>query len=657
MWFDSLPFHPAPYPLESFTGYLVRLAEGNQIRSKSALSAIAFPNLKRKTDWTDLPRREYGDLPSVTTHPEAVFHATTFYHLARKLRRSLYAGTSKILLAGSIVERLRYCPRCLIEQGHYSLLWRFTALEGCSKHGCFLLEECGQCGASIPLLPTALRLGICPACSARLGDSVAEALPMEHHRQVDQLESDLRFLLTPQVWEADLDSLHSFGTALATMRRAQGWSQVQTATQLGISEEAMSGLEGRAGAGRGETFDDYLRYLRLLGTSFHEVFTYSAHLMRVDQGQQWLECVQQTIEYFKTTQQPLTQQAICQHLGCQPKTLKRFPEIVALLKTLPEQHLARRVEQLRQRIEASIQHLQAKGQPISLEALAPYLDIQPESLRHYPDLWRYISSLKPAKPARPPLPPLSAQRQAELRQQVEATIEVSLQLGTKLTDTEIYRRAHMSPATFYRYPLLKELVNQARVQHPTPPSRPNEALLLEQVKVATQTLVDTGQAFSCRAVAQMVGMSPPSLRHYPSIQVFFKAQLQQHKLEQNQQLLSQVQAAAQQLTTQTKPVTQRGVARLLGISPQKLHHHRYILDYLNSFADYNTRLHLQEQQQRETHLRDAVLSVIEQMRVNKHPLTQQAVAQALHTSSQGLKSYPSIRPIMEAIKQNARSSI
>lgn len=642
MWFDVLPIHPAPYPLESFTGYLVRLADGNGIRTISGLSTIVFPRLRRKPTWTDLPRQEYGLLPAITTHPETLFHATTFYHLARKLRRSLYAGPLKVLLASSISQGIRFCPHCIAEQGYYSLLWRFTALMGCSKHHCYLLDACGQCGASMPLVSAPVRFGICPACSTYLGDCLTHELPDEAYTQVHQLENDLSFMLTPQDWETDQNYLQSFGTTLVAMRRERGWSQVEMAKHLGITEDALTGLEARFGHGRGETLDDYLRYLGLLGSSFRDVFAYMKQLAHVDEGRLWLERVQQTIEHFQSTQQPLTQQAICHYWGCQSKTLRRYPEVRELLEQLPQQRLAQRTQRLRERVERVIHELQTSGQPVTPETVAAHLARSPKSLEHYPEIWEHILSLAPAKasPYRPVLPPLSTERQAELKQKVEAAIEYALQHHEKLTNTRIFQLAHIGAPTFYRYPLLKELVNQARAQNPTPKTLPNEAKLLELVTLATRQLADTGKTFSCRAVAEMVGMSCMGLRNYPSIQAFFKAQLKQQKLEQRKQLLTQVQVAAEYLQQQGRPVTQRGVAEVLGVSHQRLRHHQHILDHLNSFADYNQRLQLQEQLRREAQLRDEVIAVVEDMLTNNIPLTQLGVSQALNTTSQRLKFYP-----------------
>ena len=48
-FFDVLPVHPQPLPLESLTSYLMRLAEANHITSMTGLSAICFPGLDPKT--------------------------------------------------------------------------------------------------------------------------------------------------------------------------------------------------------------------------------------------------------------------------------------------------------------------------------------------------------------------------------------------------------------------------------------------------------------------------------------------------------------------------------------------------------------------------------------------------------------------------------
>jgi hypothetical protein len=165
-YFDTLPLHPPPQLLESFTSYLLRVAESNVIHSVDELVALCFPDQNRRIT------REVGDYPplslkalsaaTVTTVPTLL--ATTFYHLVAKFGRSTHPQAASRFLGGSLAGYLRYCPACLVEHTYYTLPWRFLALSGCVEHRCLLHDACGWCGKSIPLTLAPLKISICPYC-------------------------------------------------------------------------------------------------------------------------------------------------------------------------------------------------------------------------------------------------------------------------------------------------------------------------------------------------------------------------------------------------------------------------------------------------------------------------------------------------------------
>ena len=76
MWFDVLPVHPPPLPLESFTGYLVRLAEANHLKTKSALASMTHPDKRWKGTWSDYPLHDLAtyvlppNVQSVNSKPQ-----------------------------------------------------------------------------------------------------------------------------------------------------------------------------------------------------------------------------------------------------------------------------------------------------------------------------------------------------------------------------------------------------------------------------------------------------------------------------------------------------------------------------------------------------------------------------------------------------------
>jgi len=538
MWFDALALHPPPEPLESLTGYLVRLAELNAIRTKSALSAVAFPHLQRKANWTDLPRISYGAVPDATNCTDAQLHATTFYHLLRKFQRSVYPGPAKIFLADVLATDLRYCPLCLRETNYYRLSWHFTHLMGCPQHNVHLLDRCGHCDAPVPLVPSPLRIGICPTCGGDLRDCETGAVNHGERSLLRRVSDDLTFLLTPQPWETVSVPIQTFGPTLAQTRRNRGWTPQGFANHLGMSSEAFQAIEGRRSVGRGETFKHYLDYLAVLGLSFRNEFT-QAQDDETDTEARWMERVKWAVAALEREEKPLTQQAICDLLQCKPKTLKPYSGVQSLLRDLgirkPKRQSARRS---------------------------------------------------------------SPKRSAEFDQREE------------------------------RY--------------------------LARVKIVVEQIEAEGVPYSRREVARRMGMSGPGLCVYPRIAAFLRDCSATTRAEEHAAWHESVERAAAHLQEQGQPVTQRGVARILGISAERLRYHADFRAYLATFTDYNAELHTRQQETHETALHEAVTEMIRQLNAGGQRVTQVAVAAALDTSVQRLKFYDSIRPVMEAIASNAK---
>jgi len=204
-YFELLPLHPQPQPLESLTSYLSRLAISNGFISFAALSELVFPARHQASlyHFKDCPPLSLGKLPLITSHPATILLPTTFYHLARKFGRSVATAQVTHFLDGSLAQHLRFCPRCLQDYNCYFLTWRFKALRGCAEHGCHLLEQCGQCGQEIPLLTNPLSIGVCPGCKKALKSVVSPALSKRRREASLRQQRDLAYLLTPEPMEAD----------------------------------------------------------------------------------------------------------------------------------------------------------------------------------------------------------------------------------------------------------------------------------------------------------------------------------------------------------------------------------------------------------------------------------------------------------------------
>jgi DNA-binding XRE family transcriptional regulator len=278
-YFDVLPFHPQPEPLESLTSYLMRLAGNNGISSIDGLSALCFPHQDRRItrDIADYPPKSFNSLALAVTCTEKVLRTTTFFHLAAKFGRSTLPQPMSRFLSGCISQYLRYCPMCFTEQRvrHYLLSWRFLPLTYCSKHKCRLLERCGHCEELIPLFTSPFAFGNCPKCQNSLQRCASASIPDETDLEgVAHIHDDVIFLLTPQVWEADSSSIiKRVGRRLAHMRQMRRLTAMEVASQIGVTLTVVEGIERGDFQSRGATLQSYLKYAHYLCLSLKEVFS------------------------------------------------------------------------------------------------------------------------------------------------------------------------------------------------------------------------------------------------------------------------------------------------------------------------------------------------------------------------------------------------
>ena len=278
-FFEVLPLHPQPEYLESLTSYLMRLAELNGISSIDGLSALSFPYQDRgiTRGIADYPPVSMGSLMILGACSEAVLRPTTFFHLTTKFGRSTLPQPTSRFLSGCISQNLRYCPLCINSQQvkYYLLHWRFCVVTCCYKHKCRLLETCGHCGESIPLFVSPFKLGNCPKCQHNLAQCatalVSDEAELESARH---LLDDIIFLLTPQQWEGNSNSIiRRVGRKLAHMRQMKQLTAVELADQIEVTLTGIEGIERGDPQRKGATLQSYIKYARLLRLGLKEVFS------------------------------------------------------------------------------------------------------------------------------------------------------------------------------------------------------------------------------------------------------------------------------------------------------------------------------------------------------------------------------------------------
>ncbi len=272
-----LPDHPPPEtePIESFTGYLVRLGEANGIPNMTSLAATLFPNTTPRLValMSDLPREDLDSLSAKTTCPIEKLLETTAYHLIRKFGRGKEIISGGTFLSGAMGRKLRYCPLCIAKKSYYRLYWRFLILTGCPAHEVELLDRCGHCQHEIPLLQENLHIGICPACSGDLRSCSTRSLTDLECTTTAQKWADMEFLLRPAAWEDTVsNSSDRIGGVFYSQRHDMGLKTPEIAAALGTTFNRIQKLEQGYATGSLGPFTRYVAYADYFGLSLKEVF-------------------------------------------------------------------------------------------------------------------------------------------------------------------------------------------------------------------------------------------------------------------------------------------------------------------------------------------------------------------------------------------------
>jgi len=402
-YFEVLPLHPHPQPLESLTSYLTRLAEANGIPTLYRLQPILFPD--RHADFIremkDLAPNSFDSLSIAAFCPEAALQAITFYHLIKKFGRPTNSLAVAQFLLGHLAPQLRYCPLCLqTDPPHYILPWRFVILAGCPQHGCRLLDGCSCCGYEIPLLTAPLKMNRCPQCGVALSTGRVEPLDDLQHHQAQARYRDLVFLLSPPQNETELGAI---GPRLAYWRKARQRTVDAVADHLQTLLRTVRTLERRVPRS-GFKFGTYLAYVDYLDLTFEELFNtiltpeeegYHQCLSPEQRFQQretkLLNQIQQAVDKIHEQGTHLSQVNVSRAMGTPCSSLQAYPRIRAVLTQISQdrqQETLQRKQHLEQewveKVNQAMESLQAEGKRVTQLAISHLVGMSSKGLFHYP---------------------------------------------------------------------------------------------------------------------------------------------------------------------------------------------------------------------------------------------------------------------------------
>jgi len=524
---DTLPVHPQPLPLESYTGYLTRLAEANGIRRLNQLSVVTGLHLAEVRSPSDFPHvGTYARLPQVALCPVEHLQATTFYYLLRKFDRTTSApNMSKHFLQESIGAHLRYCPCCLTESGFISLLWRFLGVEACLQHGVELLAECGHCGLPMPFLPNGLRVTCCSHCQGDLRIcKIRQAA--ETAMQCTQIyRDDLTFLLTPQGWD-DRNVIQHVGPQLLRRRHQHQYSLDDAAAYLGVTANTIQGMESQVKARKGEHFIHYMRYGHWLGFSMRQLFTQAATAYHKTDVDRWvvLDIREQTLleRLNLATIQLVDEQFpsfkwFAEQLGVSTGRLQQYAVVDARVKHLQAIHRERerqRYGQLLSQAHEAARQLVADGHKVTRRTLSDASGVDVNWFRNRAEFVILLQTYQPQ------LTELHRKQQQDALycEQLPGVLVQLQRLKPLVTLADIAQAMDCpSPARLRAYPhvwmMISTFLNEQesiRVQS----IQRKENMYLEQIEMILHNLQRTDQVISAKLVCDLLGTTLPKLRYY-----------------------------------------------------------------------------------------------------------------------------------------------
>ncbi len=516
---NVLPLHPQPQPLESFTSYLIRLAEANGLQSiRELIALVGSPQRRQQSLYNspDYPAPSfYAGLAQITGCPEERLLQTTFHFLIRRFGRSMYPHALHQFLRESLASSSRYCPACLAEcdPPSYSLLWRFLVLPGCTEHGVRLLDQCGHCGSLLPHLPSPPQLARCPTCRGdlrtcqqlRLSDEILQ--PTRRHTR------DLKMLLSPMPRLLEEAQTKMVGKHYLVLRQQQGLLITEVASLTGQEISVIMDIE-QGSSLKKASFPDYIRYADALSCSLLEIFGTDRHqeLLVPLSEEQTLKHVEAAIQHLKRQGGPITARTIRNLIGISISRLRCYPQVDSLLteclKGQARQGVlmkTQREEELVKLVEQAIEYLRARGSRVSQQRIADLLGMTRTALMVYP---RVKAQLRQIAYSGPP---------HDLLKMVQGAIEQAQALGTSLTHRSISEQIGISLGTLRGDPQVRAILQCA--QNESRQQRENE--LVSRIEHAIAQLLVRGEKPSLPKVSQVVGMNYASLYHRPHIRELF----------------------------------------------------------------------------------------------------------------------------------------
>jgi hypothetical protein len=209
-----LPVRPKPQVDESFTSWLIRVANANGIPVGTFCHFLSkhqhffTRDADRPTD-----KQIVCDLARLTGTPISAAAETTIHLLERRVFPMLKPNNvQQMITVLGVYHRTHrkygqaFCPQCLADEGYYRLSWRLVFITQCTTHSQRLHDRCCQCGEPVCLHRSPWHT--CHSCGFDRRE--AEALPIDSHAERLQKRLEQGFRTGTLFWDVPMPSPQSY---------------------------------------------------------------------------------------------------------------------------------------------------------------------------------------------------------------------------------------------------------------------------------------------------------------------------------------------------------------------------------------------------------------------------------------------------------------
>ena len=223
-------------------------------------------------------------------------------------------------------------------------------------------------------------------------------------------------------------------------------------------------------------------------------------------------------------------------------------------------------------------------------------------------------------------------------------------LGDVVTQAAIGRALSMSVPSLRYYPRLRAFLEQYSDTERLQALRDaREDDLLAQANDAVAELREQGERVTAAAIGRIIGRAPEGFRYYPRLQALIE-QESDSRARYEAQLLAQVRAAIAELEAEGELISQARIAQRVGLTPEALKRYDSTARLLDQVARQLEAFYAE----RGANLLHSVNAAIASLEQRMLPINQEAIAEIVNMTINGLKHYPEVKAVLQSLPDHYR---